>query len=318
MIRNTCFSLDYTLHILHFINVTHVKLVHEIPVDLPPLTGRGRIHVLGTITRNEIDLLCVTFHSGLDWSCRDKHIDMVIVGKDLANGDIYFGGISRGRHGRVGVVFRLSVVNSVVRTGFSCCFLVVIGWVGGGGGNKLKNRKVTRYRLQDFQIYERISWLSLWLAVPTRKDPNEKRSKWEKIQTRKDPNEKRSKREKIQTRKDPTKRRCSLGCSSSKQNVTKQSSKQSTFHRWQDVPTTLACLLQKRRRIAFLRDAPQTEQWSRSLSELVLSYWEILRKMTEASSQQWRSSNLRAESERHAESDDNIAVLGGNENAVTK
>jgi len=40
--------------------------------------------------------------------------------------------------------------------------------------------------------------------------------------------------------------------------------------------------------------------------------------MTEASSQQWRSSNLRAESERHAESDDNIAVLGGNENAVTK
>jgi len=42
--------------------------------------------------------------------------------------------------------------------------------------NKLKNEKVTCSRLQVFQIYERSSWLGLWLPVPTRKDPHEKRS----------------------------------------------------------------------------------------------------------------------------------------------
>jgi len=82
--------------------------------------------------------------------------------------------------------------------------IVVSCWL-----NELKNKRVKHKRLEVFQICERRSWLSLWLAVPTRKDPNEKRSKREKIQTRKDPNEKRSKREKIQIRKDPTKRRCS-------------------------------------------------------------------------------------------------------------
>ena len=104
MVSNTCFSLDYTSSnsimsesgsgsesgVGVGVGVGLVR-VDETPVDLPPLRGKRREDVLGTIVRNQIDLVRVTFHGGLDLGCGDKDINSVGVAKETANGNIDFG-----------------------------------------------------------------------------------------------------------------------------------------------------------------------------------------------------------------------------------